>query len=167
MLWRQVGALIALFATLGLGGCFGDDDDDAPDSPPATEPPPPPAAVRGDLLTNPPAKVNSYSSSQLLAALGGNDIGKALVSLALTPNCGVDVYQLSYQTVGAKSESVTASGALMVPTGTDANCTGPRPLLLYAHGTTPTKTFNIADLNGANNAEGLPWRRCLPRRGMW
>jgi len=67
----------------------------------------------------------------------------------------VDVYQLKYQTVGAKSESVTASGALMIPTGTDANCQGPRPLLLYAHGTSPSKTFNIADLAGSNNAEGL------------
>lgn len=154
MSWRQVGALIALSSSLALAGCFGNDDDNSDDTPPVTAPPPP-AAARGDLLTNPPTKVKSYTTGELLTALGGNDIGKALVSLTLTPNCGVDVYQLQYQTVGAKAESVTASGALMVPTGTDANCTGPRPLLLYAHGTTPNKTFNIADLNGANNAEGL------------
>src|SRR6185436_4932621 len=36
-----------------------------------------------------------------------------------------------------------------------ATCTGARPLMLYAHGTSAVKTFNIADLNGANNAEGL------------
>src|SRR5262245_4610955 len=149
---RQPGALVALFAFCVLAGCGSGDDDN--DSPPSGNPNPP-AAARGDLLQSPPAKLNSYSASDLLAALGGNDIGKALISLALSPNCGVDVYQLKYQTVGAKNESVSASGALMIPTGTDANCTGPRPLLLYAHGTSPDKAFNIANLSSSNNAEGL------------
>src|SRR6185295_18706352 len=85
----------------------------------------------------------------------GNDIGKALVSIALSPTCGIDVYQLRYQTVGGASESVSASGALMIPTGTDASCTGPRPLLLYAHGTRELKTSNIANLDDPDNAEGL------------
>lgn len=155
MVRRQVGALFAVLATFCLVGCFGSDDkdDETPETPPATEPPPPPAAVRGDLLTSPPTKLASYTPSDLLAALGGNDIGKALVSLTVSPVCTVDVYQLSYQTVGATSESVTASGALMVPSGTDAKCQGARPLLLYAHGTSPTKSFNIANL--PTNAEGL------------
>src|SRR5690242_2395650 len=148
---RQPGALVALFSFLVLAGCGGGDNNDM--SPPGMQPPPGPQ--RGDLLQSPPAKLNSYSSSQLLAALGGNDIGKALISLALAPNCGVDVYQLKYQTVGAKAESASASGALMVPTGTDANCTGPRPIVLYAHGTSTNKAFNLADLSQSNNAEGL------------
>jgi hypothetical protein len=155
MLRRQVGVAAALFAFFVLGGCGGDNDDDSSDTPPATEPPPPPAPARGDLLTDPPTKLASYTTSDLLSALGGNDIGKALLDQTLNPVCGVDVYQLQYQTVGAKSESVTASGALMVPNGTDATCTGARPLMLYAHGTSAVKTYNIADLTGENNAEGL------------
>lgn len=150
---RQPRALVALFAFGILSGCGGGDDDDG-NTPPVANPPAP-TPQRGDLLQSPPTKLNSYSSSQLLAALSSNDIGKGLISLALTPNCGVDVYQLQYQTVGAKGEAASASGALMIPTGTDANCTGARPLVLYAHGTSPDKNFNIADLSDTDNAEGL------------
>jgi predicted esterase len=148
---RQPGALVALFACLAFAGCGGGGDNN--DSPPSMQPNPP-APSRGDLLQSPPSKLKSYSASELLAALGGSDIGEALVSLALSPKCGVDVYQLRYQTVGAKAESVSASGALMIPSGTDAACTGPRPLVLYAHGTNENKNFNIADLTNADNAEG-------------
>lgn len=162
---RQPGALVALVACLAMAGCdFGGNDNDNNDTAPITSPPPP-AAQRGDLLQSPPTKLRSYTTAELLAALGGSDIGKSLVSLALTPNCGIDVYQLRYQTVGAKAESVTASGALMIPTGTAANCTGPRPVLLYAHGTSPSKTYNIADLTNANNAEGLAMATIFAAQG--
>jgi len=78
---RQPGALVALFAFCVLAGCGSGDDDS--DTPPDTGPSPPPAASRGDLLQSPPAKLNSYSASDLLAALGGNGIVKRLISLAL------------------------------------------------------------------------------------
>ena len=106
MLRRQVGIAAVVFTFLVLGGCGGGKDDNSPETPPATQPPPPPAPARGDLLTSPPTKLNSYTSSQLLTSLGGNDIGKALLGLTVNPVCGVDVYQLQYQTVGAKAESV-------------------------------------------------------------
>src|SRR5689334_18738113 len=131
MRW-QPGALVALLTSLAMVGCGSGNSDN--NTPPAMQPTPP-AAQRGDLLQNPPTKLKSYAPSDLLTALGGNDIGKALVSLAVSPTCSVDVYQLQYQTVGAKAESVTASGALMIPSGSDATCSGPRPILLYAHGT--------------------------------
>src|SRR5262245_60467638 len=104
----QSGACVVLLASLAVVGCGGGDDDESP----AAMEPAPSAPQRGALLESPPAKLNSYSASQLLEALGGNDPDKALLSLALEPNCGVDVYQLKYQTVGAKAESVSASGAL-------------------------------------------------------
>jgi alpha/beta superfamily hydrolase len=119
----------------------------------APTPPPPPA--RGTLLETPPAKLASYTPGDLVTRLGGNDVGKALVNLAISPVCGVDVYQLKYQTVGAKAESVSASGALMVPTGTDPRCLNARPIVVYAHGTATDKAFNIADLTRADNSEGL------------
>ena len=37
----------------------------------------------------------------------------------------------------------------MVPTGLGANCTGARPILLYAHGTTTDKSFNMTNLQNA------------------
>ncbi|HEY3785596.1 MAG TPA: prolyl oligopeptidase family serine peptidase [Steroidobacteraceae bacterium] len=115
----------------------------------------PSAPQRGTLLTKPPAMLASYSTASLLASLAGNDLGKELLTLAYTPKCAVNVYQLKYQTVGAQGEAATASGALMIPTGSDPSCRGPRPIVLYAHGTTADKTFNIAALGNANDAEGL------------
>jgi predicted esterase len=43
----------------------------------------------------------------------------------------------------------------MIPTGTNAACQGARPIVVYAHGTAAEKTYNIADLTNADNAEGL------------
>ena len=108
---------------------------------------------RGQLLTNPPMKVASYSTTDLLTLLGTSDLGKKLVSLVPAPSCSVDVYQLQYETVGGKGESTSASGALMVPTGTGSSCTGSRPIVEYAHGTSADKNYNITQL--ATNGEGL------------
>jgi len=114
-----------------------------------------PIPQRGALLKNPPAKLASYSIADLLAKLADNDAGKLLLQLAYTPKCALDIYQVQYETVGAVAEATTASGALMVPTGSGAPCAGAHSILLYAHGTTADKNFNIADLSAAANDEGL------------
>ena len=118
---------------------------------------PPPALTpqRGDLLTSPPAKLASYSTTALLAQLAGSDTGKLLLQLAYPPKCSIDVYQLQYQTVGGAAESTSASGALIVPTGSAAGCSSGRAIVLYAHGTSADKNFNIADLTSSSNDEGL------------
>ena len=121
--------------------------------------------MRGELLTKPAPLVKSYSTTDILGLLGGNDIGKELLSLAYTPECAVDVYQLTYETVGGKGESAKASGALMVPTGTDSGCSGPRPIVVYAHGTTADKTFNIAMLQNSNAYEGVLLAAVFASRG--
>jgi len=51
-----------------------------------------------------------------------------------------------YGTVGGAGEATNASGALMVPSGTAAGCSGPHPIVLYAHGTTTDRGYNIADI---------------------
>ncbi len=38
----------------------------------------------------------------------------------------------------------------MVPSGSDAACTGARPILLYAHGTSTDRAFNMASLSTSN-----------------
>jgi len=146
--------LLPLFALLAasLTGCGSHDKGDST-PPPAQSPPPAPA--RGSLIQTPPARLASLSETDLLAKLVAGDNGAQIVQLLGEPSCSIDVYQLQYNTVGATGEATTASGAMMVPTGTDAGCQGPRPLLLYAHGTSTDHAYNIADLNNTENAEGL------------
>jgi hypothetical protein len=110
---------------------------------------------RGSLQTNPPLRVTTLSSADFLASLNGSPTGQGLLAVAGAPKCGVDFNYLEYGTVGAAEEKTTASGALMVPVGTDAACTGERPILLYAHGTTTGKSYNIANvLDSTNPAYG-------------
>ena len=81
-------------------------------------------------------------------------MGKELLSLAYSPKCSIDVYQLSYETVGARAEAAKASGALMIPTGSDPACQGPLPMLLYAHGTTWFKEPTLS----RDHTERMAWR---------
>src|SRR5438270_7512979 len=74
-------------------------------------------AARGQLLNNPPAKLGSFSVSDLLSRLSGSQLGRELIKLAFSPTCSVDTYHLEYDTVGARGEATTASAALMIPTG--------------------------------------------------
>jgi hypothetical protein len=111
-----------------------------------------PVAQRGDLLST-PTLVASYSPSDLLRLAGGNDLGKLLLQLAVNPTCMIAVYHLQYQTVDPAGNLTPASGALMVPSGT--NCQGSRPVLLYAHGTTTDRGYNFADLSASDSGEAL------------
>src|SRR5580658_11198710 len=111
---------------------------------------------RGQLLTNPPTLVATFGTSDLLALLGVDTLGQELLTLAYSPICTVNVYQLNYETIGAKSEATTSTGALLVPSGSGAGCQGPRPIVEYAHGTSPIKNYNMAQLTGSNaSSEGL------------
>jgi hypothetical protein len=53
---------------------------------------------------------------------------------------------MQFHTVGGAGEPTTASGAVMVPTG-GQDCTGPRPIVLYARSASMQKNINIADLD--------------------
>lgn len=77
-----------------------------------------------------------------------------LQAAGATGACGVSVSHIDYTTKGAAGESTTASAAVMVPTGTDASCTGKRPVVLYAHGTNADQTYNMAAVT--NPAGGNP-----------
>lgn len=109
----------------------------------------------GDLLQS-PQKTGSYSVSDLLSMLSANSDAAQLLKLAVfSPVCSVDVYHFEYETAGGQGEATTASAALMVPRGLNSRCLGARPELLYAHGTSTDKSYNIADLAGGSNAEGV------------
>lgn len=145
--------LVLLPALALLAGCdHHGSDDKGGSSPPPTDTPPP---TRGSLIQSPPTRIASLNEAELIAKLAAGENGAALVDLFGSPSCGVDAYYLQYHTVGATDEATTASGALMVPSGTAADCQGPKPILLYAHGTSTDKAHNIADLGNDSNAEGL------------
>ena len=68
----------------------------------------------------------------------------SLFQVAGVPKCNVTFNYFQYGTVGGAGEKTSASGGIMVPSGTDAACTGERPVLLYAHDTTTDKNKNMA-----------------------
>jgi acetyl esterase/lipase len=109
---------------------------------------------RGALIYDPPFRIASLDAATFGAQLGATTAGQELLAVAGAPACGVDFYHLEYNTVGGTGETTTASGALMVPTGAAPNCSGPRPIVLYAHGTQTDKTANLADITNTNNTEG-------------
>ncbi len=111
----------------------------------------------GTLLSSPLTPVSSFSATDLLAQVtaASNPRLAQIESSVGPPVCDIEVYHIEYATVGGAGEATTAAGALMVPTGTHAGCSGPRPIVLYAHATATDRGFNIADLTNEQNAEGL------------
>lgn len=93
---------------------------------------------RGSLVAT-PAPLASLTPAQFQAAAPAS-----LFQVAGTPTCTISFNYFQYGTVGGAGEKTTASGGIMVPSGSSAACQGPRPILLYAHGTTTEKNFNMA-----------------------
>ena len=106
--------------------------------------------ARGDLIQNPPPRITSLTAADLTASLRASATGQGLLAVAGTPTCGVDVQYIQYGTVGGAGEATDASGVLMTPSG-GANCTGARPVVLYAHGTATAKNYNLANLSDNTN----------------
>ncbi len=147
-LHRHIPLLVLIAAS--LSGCGGKSQNAMPSSGPSSTP------QRGQLIDNPPARVASYAPSDLLQLLGGSDVGKTFLQLAYTPRCTITVYHLTYRTSDPKGNITPASGALMVPSsGSDSACTGARPIVLYAHGTSTDRTLDLAQLGGGNSGEGV------------
>jgi alpha-beta hydrolase superfamily lysophospholipase len=110
--------------------------------------------ARGTLFANPPNLVpvpqaGGTASTKLepavfAASLEASRPGSTQVTG--TPKCAITTYYMKYSTVGGANEPTDATGAIMVPSGSDPACSGPRPVVLYAHGTTTDKNFNMANL---------------------
>jgi predicted dienelactone hydrolase len=109
---------------------------------------------RGTLVYDPPFRIASLNAADFGSQLGATPAGQSLLAVAGAPACGVDFYHIEYNTVGGAGETTTASGALLVPTGAAPACSGPRPIVLYAHGTQTDKTANLADITNTKNTEG-------------
>jgi hypothetical protein len=133
---RSFVILSAALLAAACGGGGGTGGSGAGD----TGPPP-----RGTLLESPPALLTTVTAVNLLAELN-LATNLQLLSVSGAPVCDLLMYHIQYETVGGANEPTTASAVLMVPTGLGANCTGPRPILLYAHGTTTDRAFTMDNL---------------------
>ena len=146
---NRVPGLLLVVGSLTLSACGGHDDDNDMAAPAPAMPPP-----RGSLIEA-PVRTASLTADAIAAALTSADGAQYLLDLVVPPKCGIDVYQVRYNTVDPAGAATTASAAMMIPTGSDATCQGPRPVVLYAHGTAAQKTLNLADISNEDNLEGL------------
>ncbi len=106
---------------------------------------------RGDLMQTPVPRIASVSATEFTHMLNADAAGQQLLQVTGNPVCGVDVNYIKYGTVGGADERTNASGVVMVPTGTADACKGPRPIVLYAHGTVIEKRYNLADWTDRTN----------------
>jgi hypothetical protein len=113
-----------------------------------------PSTSHGTLVENPPVRIASLDAATFQAQIASTGAtGQQLLQITGDPVCGVDFYYLKFYTLGGAGEVTMSSGALMVPTG-GSGCSGPRPIVLYAHGTNTDKNLNIADITNTSNTEG-------------
>jgi hypothetical protein len=131
---RSSASLLAGVLLAGCGGGMGHSDSGSP-APPA----------RGTLLQSAPELLSTVTAPSLLLQLN-LAANQLLFSVSGSPVCDILFYHIKYETVGGANEATTASAALLVPTGLGANCTGSRPIVLYAHGTSTDIKFNMDNL---------------------
>ncbi|HZX28918.1 MAG TPA: prolyl oligopeptidase family serine peptidase [Telluria sp.] len=113
--------------------------------------------ARGTLTAAPAAvavhvgavPVNQIAPDVFAAWLDAQQAGTTLITG--TPVCAVSVSRIVYRTVGARGEATTAAAAVMAPSG--AGCAGPRPVLLYAHGTSVARDFDMSALDANREAQ--------------
>jgi predicted esterase len=146
---RVPGIFSTVVCSLTLAACGGHSDNDDTPAPPATPPP------RGSLIESPPARTASLTPGQIAAALTNAEGGQFLLDLIASPKCGIDVHHVEYNTVDPGDDPTTASAAMFIPTGSDPACQGPRPIVLYGHGTAAQRSLNLADITNEDNLEGL------------
>ena len=103
-------------------------------------------------LINDPLTTKNLTPSALTQLFNTTDPDFSKVTA--TPKCGVRVEYMQYDTVDVKGNKTDATGAVFIPTGTDASCSGNRPIVLNAHGTATTKAYNFAEVGNANNEAG-------------
>jgi len=124
------------------------------------------SAVHGTLIQNPPLRTASVTAADLTAQFAASTNGGATLLALVSPlgglpsnslPCGIDYHYIQYNTVGGAGEPTTATGVMMVPTGSSTQCTNPQgnPILLFAHGTTTDKTFNLANVAANTSATGV------------
>jgi predicted esterase len=138
LLGKRFLALLPWVVVVSCGGSGGTPSGSNPETP-----------QRGTLLQTPPQLLSTVTTSALLAELNAAAANQQVLALGGPPVCDILMYHIEYETVGGANEPTTASAALMVPTGVGSSCTGSRPILEYAHGTSTDRNFNMANMQNA------------------
>jgi hypothetical protein len=116
---------------------------------------------RGALIASPAPTITFFRAAQLEALL--TSAAPEILAVSGAPLCDLAVHKFEYSTVDGSGAVAKASAALMIPTALSdpanqgASCAGPRDIVLYAHGTTVEKDYNIAnvaDLSTTTNLTG-------------
>ncbi len=118
---------LGLLATLALVACGGGSSGD--------DPPPARATLVGGQ------DVTTLTRAQIDGGVAANGLS-ALVGAA---QCDVKVSIVQYITRAPNDELATAATAIMAPSGTSAACSGEKPVVLYAHGTSTDIGKNMAN----------------------
>jgi acetyl esterase/lipase len=117
------------------------------------------SGTAGTLVYNPPLRVGSVTAADFTATLTAQAatsssaqlVAGLLQASGMLPVCGIDFHYIQYYTKGGAGEATSASGALMVPTGPAGTCSGPRPIVVYAHGTNVERSYNLANPSDSTN----------------
>lgn len=148
-------SLVMLLSACGGGGSSGGSVS-LPTSPSS---PSTPATGRGSLIGSatlvPVVQADGTSASTLSpAALTQllENVETGFTKVIGAPVCSITSYTVKYRTIGGQGEATDASAAVMAPSGSDPSCTGPRPVVLYAHGTTADKTYDMAKIGQNSEA---------------
>lgn len=118
----------------------------------------------GDTLPsqNAPYQVG-YVSPEVYAAIKSDPLANRLFTSVDTISgsselCDVKVMRMMYDTTGGAGEAATSSGVVMVPqpTGSNPQCSGARPTVLYAHGTEDNSDYDLSQFiaDSTNPAAG-------------
>lgn len=153
-------SLLTLACSLGLGyllaACSGGTT--AGGTPTGVvNPDPLPVAARGSLVGQAASVTVNVAGASLPTltptVLAGflEAAQQGTLAVAGQPQCSVSVYRVHYNTVGGAGEATDGSAAIFVPTGGGNSCSNSRPVVLYAHGTSLQKSYDMADI--ANNTE--------------
>ncbi|UZD54792.1 alpha/beta hydrolase family protein [Caldimonas aquatica] len=118
----------ALTAPLWLAACGGGGDDPTP-------------SERGQVLAS------SLAGQATAQQIDAGTQASGLQPLSGPAQCNVDVRYIVYVTRDPQGQPATASAGVLVPSGSSAACSGNRPVVLYAHGTTFTRTKNMAQVS--------------------
>jgi dienelactone hydrolase len=136
-----------------LASCGGGGGSSGSNGGEVVTPPTPPTSLRGQAIggaTLVPVTVsagvtlNTVDPASLKTFVDANvDFGSSVTG---TPSCAITIYTLKYHTIDGAAVDTEASTAIYVPSGTDPACQGARPVMLYAHGTSVQKSFDMAKL---------------------
>jgi pimeloyl-ACP methyl ester carboxylesterase len=128
---KKITFTASVLATLVLAACGSDD----------------PVSNRGIAIGSPSTAVTVPK-----AAIDAGATSSGAIALTTAALCDVKISSIQYNTVGGKGEDTTATTAVMIPSGTASGCIGPRPIVIYAHGTSLDKNNDMANVTSNGEA---------------